>query len=116
MYILRDHDCRLVKIAYIVKRIAARVSKLSLEGDTPREMWLVNDCSPFVRQYRLLEELVHLDLAPHRVTQECGCGARRGRGNGNNVTRYREWHKVATEVANATIRLRLRFLNGLHAI
>lgn len=75
----------------------------------------MNDCSPFVRQYRPLEELVHLDLAPHRVTQERGCGARRGRGNGNNITKHREWLKVAAEVADATIRLWLRFLNGLHA-
>ena len=99
VYAFRDNDFQLVKIG----------SSTNLEkrkADIERKCGFVNGLTLVAavkaKAYKLLEDIVHQDLAPHRRFFDCACGRS---GNKKGFTRHQEYFQIDDAAAVSTLQL-----------
>ncbi|KAK5717975.1 hypothetical protein LTR15_008818 [Elasticomyces elasticus] len=107
VYIVRDPELGLAKIGYTVKPIHTRLRTIASRCKAIYKDWVVVG-GVAVHAFRLLETLVHADLAPHRHYFKCDC--KQKKKFSDDYTRHQEWFKVTDDDAVATLQLWRDFL------
>ncbi|KAK6400069.1 hypothetical protein LTR81_024641 [Elasticomyces elasticus] len=111
VYIVRDPELGLVKIGYTQGPIHTRLRTIANRCKATFEDWvLVHDPKRVpVDAFKLLEKLVHADLAPHRYYFRCACKQKEKDGK-IVYTKHQEWFNVTDKIAVDTLQLWRDFL------
>ncbi|KAK5675457.1 hypothetical protein LTS10_011899 [Elasticomyces elasticus] len=111
VYIVRDPELGLVKIGYTQGPIHTRLRTIANRCKATFEDWvLVHDLHRVpVDAFKLLEKLVHADLAPHRYYFRCACKQKEKDGK-IVYTKHQEWFNVTDKIAVDTLQLWRDFL------
>ncbi|KAK3631026.1 hypothetical protein LTR56_015973 [Elasticomyces elasticus] len=113
VYIVRDPKLDLVKIGYTQDCIDDRLQEIKSQCEATSHEWnIVEDLPPVpILAYKLLEKLVHADLAPHRWYFDCACGFKEGKKKVPWYTKHQEWFEITDEFALSTLQLWRNFLS-----
>jgi hypothetical protein len=98
VYAFRDNELPLIKIGFTALPLAARKSCIERNCGFVKELTLV--AAVKVNAYKQLEEIVHQDLAPHRVYFDCACGKL---ANKKGFARHHEYFQIDDKTAWDTL-------------
>ncbi|KAK5718316.1 hypothetical protein LTR17_015669 [Elasticomyces elasticus] len=112
VYIVRDPKLDLVKIGFTKRCIDVRLQEIKSQCEATSHVWnIVGDSPPVpISAYKLLEDLVHADLAPHRWYFDCACGLKNSKKKVPENTQHQEWFEITDEFALSTLQLWRNFL------
>ncbi|KAK5701347.1 hypothetical protein LTR17_022677 [Elasticomyces elasticus] len=111
VYIVRDPKLDLVKIGFTRDCIDKRLRRIKSQCEATSHEWIIVEDKHAVPipAYKLLEKLVHADLAPHRWYFDCACGLKRDK-KVPGYTQHQEWFEITDKFALSTLKLWRKFL------
>jgi hypothetical protein len=99
VYAFRDNELPLIKIGF-TGSLKARKSSIERDCGFVKKLTLV--AAVKVNAYKQLENIVHQDLAPHRVYFDCACGKL---ANKKGFARHHEYFQIDDKTAWNTLQL-----------